>query len=141
MPSSATPSIYTLSLHDALPISTAACSFQRRFPAIRKERCWIVTSGTCPFLQPRFWPAEPTPSRRSCLNPNRTWFSIRVTTLDSWRSEEHTSELQSPMYLVCRLLRHPVSTLFPYTTLFRSQRQLARFSGDSQRYGRSDAGS
>src|SRR5437879_10429125 len=22
----------------------------------------------------------------------------------SWRSEEHTSELQSPMYLVCRLL-------------------------------------
>src|SRR5437762_8414555 len=24
--------------------------------------------------------------------------------LDAWRSEEHTSELQSPMYLVCRLL-------------------------------------
>src|SRR5437762_5569918 len=24
--------------------------------------------------------------------------------LDQWRSEEHTSELQSPMYLVCRLL-------------------------------------
>src|SRR6195952_2928543 len=23
---------------------------------------------------------------------------------DFWRSEEHTSELQSPMYLVCRLL-------------------------------------
>src|SRR5436189_6240907 len=23
---------------------------------------------------------------------------------DRWRSEEHTSELQSPMYLVCRLL-------------------------------------
>src|SRR5437762_1672123 len=38
------------------------------------------------------------------------------------RSEEHTSELQSPMYLVCRLLlpRPPISTLFPYTTLFRS---------------------
>src|SRR5436189_84312 len=61
------------------------------------------------------------------------------------RSEEHTSELQSPMYLVCRLLlakkkkkhnssllsffifslyllirRPPRSTLFPYTTLFRS---------------------
>src|SRR5437762_2098977 len=44
----------------------------------------------------------------------------------SWsggRSEEHTSELQSPMYLVCRLLlihRPPCSSLFPYTTLFRS---------------------
>src|SRR5690348_7131150 len=38
------------------------------------------------------------------------------------RSEEHTSELQSPVHLVCRLLlrRPPTSTLFPYTTLFRS---------------------
>src|SRR5690242_3513585 len=33
------------------------------------------------------------------------------------RSEEHTSELQSHVNLVCRPLR---STLFPYTTLFRS---------------------
>src|SRR5256885_2073585 len=52
----------------------------------------------------------------------------------SSRSEEHTSELQSPCNLVCRLLleiiirfvfflmirRPPRSTLFPYTTLFRS---------------------
>src|SRR5437879_5212275 len=40
-----------------------------------------------------------------------------------YRSEEHTSELQSPMYLVCRLLlrRTPSPTLFPYTTLFRSR--------------------
>src|SRR5207244_952130 len=37
------------------------------------------------------------------------------------RSEEHTSELQSPDHLVCRLLpQPPISTLFPYTTLFRS---------------------
>src|SRR5690349_1394054 len=33
------------------------------------------------------------------------------------RSEEHTSELQSRRDLVCR---PPSSTLFPYTTLFRS---------------------
>src|SRR5205809_645033 len=38
------------------------------------------------------------------------------------RSEEHTSELQSRLHLVCR---PPVSSLFPYTTLFRS-RQGAR---------------
>src|ERR1035441_6530185 len=43
------------------------------------------------------------------------------------RSEEHTSELQSLRHLVCRLLlemirRPPRSTLFPYTTLFRSLR-------------------
>src|SRR5207249_3780437 len=38
------------------------------------------------------------------------------------RSEEHTSELQSRFDLVCRLLLLllPTSTLFPYTTLFRS---------------------
>ena len=46
------------------------------------------------------------------------------------RSKEHTSELQSHLNLVCRLLlekkiflmirRPPRSTLFPYTTLFRS---------------------
>src|SRR5688500_9191898 len=59
------------------------------------------------------------------------------------RSEEHTSELQSPCNLVCRLLLEkkkviavhstcfrycfspvrspPTSILFPYTTLFRSR--------------------
>src|SRR5947209_243158 len=39
------------------------------------------------------------------------------------RSEEHTSELQSRQYLVCRLLlvlAPRLSPLFPYTTLFRS---------------------
>src|ERR1035441_4042914 len=44
---------------------------------------------------------------------------------DNSRSEEHTSELQSLRHLVCRLLFErirppPTSTLFPYTTLFRS---------------------
>src|SRR5947209_7268779 len=39
------------------------------------------------------------------------------------RSEEHTSELQSRQYLVCR---PPIPTLFPYTTLFRSDTHKAR---------------
>src|SRR5687768_10739736 len=39
---------------------------------------------------------------------------------DDDRSEEHTSELQSRLHLVCR---PPSSTLFPYTTLFRSRRR------------------
>src|SRR6266705_626829 len=122
----ATTEIYTLSLHDALPI------------------------------------ARPTPWATDRPNP---W-----STITGWasRSEEHTSELQSPYDLVCRLLlekkkisaleskqnnrlyqpradandysipdrvyqytasfhhffflmirRPPRSTLFPYTTLFR----------------------
>src|SRR5437762_2791502 len=44
------------------------------------------------------------------------WPMIGVAATFFVRSEEHTSELQSPMYLVCRLS----SPLFPYTTLFRS---------------------
>src|SRR5476651_2894310 len=55
----ATTEIYTLSLHDALPISSGC---------IRSR--------------------PPSSSPNSCR----------------WRSEEHTSELQSRQYLVCRLL-------------------------------------
>src|ERR1035438_2583509 len=56
---------------------------------------------------------RPGPARRRRVRPRLS------------RSEEHTSELQSLRHLVCRLLlvrswRPPRSTLFPYTTLFRS---------------------
>src|SRR5438445_1207439 len=66
----ATTDIYTLSLHDALPISVP--------PAKSKISHGRGRSG-------RFC---------SCF--------IRKST--SLRSEEHTSELQSRQYLVCRLL-------------------------------------
>src|SRR5438045_2504734 len=46
---------------------------------------------------------------------------INVPQISGLRSEEHTSELQSLRHLVCRLLLSlSCSTLFPYTTLFRS---------------------
>src|SRR5438876_7115642 len=35
---------------------------------------------------------------------------------DKPRSEEHTSELQSPVHLVCRLLLEKKKTLEPYTS-------------------------
>src|SRR5207244_2324320 len=49
------------------------------------------------------------------------------------RSEEHTSELQSPDHLVCRLLLRPPpgSPLCPYTTLFRSESGWSRPAGCS----------
>src|SRR5256885_17190145 len=62
----ATTEIYTLSLHDALPICAAAA-----FAARRRGR----DAGPAPAL---------------VQGPDR--------------SEEHTSELQSPCNLVCRLL-------------------------------------
>src|SRR2546425_6997460 len=63
----ATTEIYTLSLHDALPISKGTVNIGR---------------GVCPTGAPN---TSGTPSGRK-------------------RSEEHTSELQSLAYLVCRLL-------------------------------------
>src|SRR3712207_8918717 len=72
----ATTEIYTLSLHDALPIyyvefSFFFCSF-----------CWSSSSY----------------SYRSSSCYSKVIFQC------SYRSEEHTSELQSRQYLVCRLL-------------------------------------
>src|SRR3712207_9166780 len=77
----ATTEIYTLSLHDALPISRCSAS-----PAPR--RCRRRACGSC---------ATPTACRRSTGKP-------RTTRGGAPRSEEHTSELQSRQYLVCRLL-------------------------------------
>src|SRR5256885_17006606 len=80
----ATTEIYTLSLHDALPISTS---------------CWR-RSRNCPAS----WGAQGL-----CGNQQRGMAcSSRVPISPRWRradrSEEHTSELQSPCNLVCRLL-------------------------------------
>src|SRR5262249_61065424 len=74
----ATPEIYTLSLHDALPIWAHALG--RRLDLSRRPR----HLGQ--------W--------RQGLHPEGAW--IRAARGD--RSEEHTSELQSLTNLVCRLL-------------------------------------
>src|SRR5687767_15219001 len=68
----ATTDIYTLSLHDALPIW-------------RGGRAWCSSSMATP----------PCCTGR----PSPPW-----STRPGARSEEHTSELQSLAYLVCRLL-------------------------------------
>src|SRR5438105_15614294 len=80
----AAPHIYTLSLHDALPISAVKFSTAA---AIRPSR-----STSCSRMEARGEPPCPR-----VLRPGRT----RLT---STRSEEHTSELQSRVDLVCRLL-------------------------------------
>src|SRR3712207_7463492 len=80
----ATTEIYTLSLHDALPICRPwPASGSRRTPRPRPRR------GRCP----RGWRiASPEGGRPGRADRGRP------------RSEEHTSELQSRQYLVCRLL-------------------------------------
>src|SRR5260370_3475305 len=66
----ATTEIYTLSLHDALPISSSGC----RLSSGLSSRCWKIS----------------------------TWNTRKLPPVS--RSEEHTSELQSHLNLVCRLL-------------------------------------
>src|SRR3712207_6880540 len=85
----ATTEIYTLSLHDALPISPFWAPASAR-KATRWSRSRARRPGTgcgAPEI--------------SCPNPA---VSIFDRYLDGERSEEHTSELQSRQYLVCRLL-------------------------------------
>src|SRR2546425_8959863 len=86
----ATTEIYTLSLHDALPISK---------PAAVPQPCHSAWKS----------PAGQTPPRRRCRKNARPKSPRRLPTALLWRqrqsrSEEHTSELQSLAYLVCRLL-------------------------------------
>src|SRR5260370_14336879 len=82
----ATTEIYTLSLHDALPISCTCAPRRRCGRSPRRER------GRCPS------PGAPAPGRR---RPDRV---RRREGQRPRRSEEHTSELQSHLNLVCRLL-------------------------------------
>src|SRR5689334_24275257 len=73
----ATTEIYTLSLHDALPIYRAQCRRPGADCALRKDY--------------------------SAAHPANAGHGDRCGRI--WRrSEEHTSELQSQFHLVCRLL-------------------------------------
>src|SRR5207244_13224814 len=78
-----TTAIYTLSLHDALPIygSLLRPSSRAVHGPMKAYRCIGKCSG-----------------------PDPAAFLRRLRRRPSRRSEEHTSELQSPDHLVCRLL-------------------------------------
>src|SRR5258708_31399226 len=94
----APPEIYPLPPHDPLPIS--------RPPGVLP-----ACPGSTPTAGPRPDPPRPSPARRtsgtSARCPARSTAPPppkRTATAWSRRSEEHTSELQSPDHLVCRLL-------------------------------------
>src|SRR3712207_7005618 len=78
--------IYTLSLHDALPIFGRHVARRPRVAGTARARRGRRAQG------PR-QPADRLPGRRS---------------------EEHTSELQSRPYLVCRLLLEKKNIVHPY---------------------------
>src|SRR5689334_24011879 len=74
----ATTEIYTLSLHDALPIYPAS---------------GFAASAIPPGYSTGYWALH---NRLAVLVETHSW--------KDYRSEEHTSELQSQFHLVCRLL-------------------------------------
>src|SRR5208337_5609617 len=84
----ATTEIYTLSLHDALPICAAGLH-----PSLGLHHC------------------------------------NRYDTFCLARSEEHTSELQSPMYLVCRLLLEKKKIGERWCVYHRPKREQGRGGG------------
>src|SRR3712207_8110436 len=83
----ATTEIYTLSLHDALPIS--------------RQSQWL--SQTCQVRRLHEVEALVGIDHQRHIRANRPAHTTHPLDVIG-RSEEHTSELQSRQYLVCRLL-------------------------------------
>src|SRR3712207_7917692 len=83
----ATTEIYTLSLHDALPISSA-----RRLEFERREDGEVVGRIAAAVVL------------RDRLDLRRTGEAAEEDPVDAGQIGRHTSELQSRQYLVCRLL-------------------------------------
>src|SRR5439155_20232503 len=98
-----TPDIYTLSLHDALPISSAR--------AIAEELSRELKVAIIPVNRPGAGGALGTdlvvkakPDGYTIILTNNASLVFRSILDSKTRSEEHTSELQSRGHLVCRLL-------------------------------------
>src|ERR1017187_10692886 len=70
--------------------------------AARLKRHWYCRQVDSMAPEPRGWLASLVCS--AVAVPASTASLAAMTSLYFIRSEEHTSELQSPMYLVCRLL-------------------------------------
>src|SRR5207249_11991044 len=79
----ATTELYTLSLHDALPIFASMRRNGRSLPQIARDEIGTVTGLATTIA---------------------VFFIVVVALAGLGRSEEHTSELQSRFDLVCRLL-------------------------------------
>src|SRR5205823_14763802 len=97
----ATSSIYTLSLHDALPILVIVLVLLwLSWPDMHRAAAQLIQDATRgPITWTPDFVAGPT-SPPSWLTESTPWP----------RSEEHTSELQSLAYLVCRLLLEKKNT-------------------------------
>src|SRR3712207_6933992 len=100
----ATTEIYTLSLHDALPILEGAHQVGAPFRVVLQDRGegGVHEAAHVPAL------TEQQPDEAELLGAGG-------------RSEEHTSELQSRQYLVCRLLLEKNNLCIKYYPIYTCQ--------------------
>src|SRR5690348_18052391 len=100
----ATTEIYTLSLHDALPISRrrSGCAMRASVGLARRAACRAAGAD------------RSRQCRREAEVPHR--------------SEEHASELQSPVHLVCRLLLEKKKNIKLTTLLIMTTTSVVRVS-------------
>src|SRR5207248_10905205 len=99
----ASSALSTLSLHDALPICRPSCRRacrDRRPDAPRHRRMSANPALRLPATAPLGGSASSLMAAGWCAARNRSAGFADILR----RSEEHTSELQSPYDLVCRLL-------------------------------------
>src|SRR5205823_13333709 len=101
-PHPAQPHLSTLSLHDALPIF---------FKAVNDCRTWALF-----FSASAAKPTNPAPTPVRIAAPtngaDNSSAAMPAENIVTTRSEEHTSELQSLAYLVCRLLLEKKKTQY-----------------------------
>src|SRR5437016_9130569 len=98
----ASPVIYTLSLHDALPICGVRIDAQRSNPRVGSN--------------PEHVSARSIRIRRCRVRFQR---AMSQASAQRERSEEHTSELQSLTNLVCRLLLEKKNNIFSQIAAIR----------------------
>src|SRR5207248_5103554 len=98
------PPTSTLSLHDALPISRAVVSLLYNGVLSRCPDIKLIVNhsgAAVPVLSGRVKDRVPGDESRDHRDAPRLGKNENIP---NGRSEEHTSELQSPYDLVCRLL-------------------------------------
>src|SRR5437762_9493025 len=82
------------------------------FPSRRSSDLWTLNRVDADEGKPKWFVIKTGGKAKAIAKKREAVSAITGRTMEQiageksavWRSEEHTSELQSPMYLVCRLL-------------------------------------
>src|SRR5205823_15129630 len=98
------PRLYTLSLHDALPISAVSIAVDIQ-ALLDQQKAFFLgliqsQNGRIDLLEWSLGNAVDSMNRYLMMLAIVVAIVVAYVTRDQWRSEEHTSELQSLAYLV-----------------------------------------